>query len=169
MFDDENPWLGGDSTDVVPIRVDENLTLKEIIQEKGLPGVLVKFQLNDYATTQLLGADKASRDEILSLVKVAWEIEFFTNLGHYVNWVRGEFSCNDKAIFGTDCIQNTGNMFFEWNAMSDKGRIAGTGVYIAKFKFKIFTKNEIVGKGEETFTFGIRRNEKYEAGIQKIK
>ena len=34
---------------------------------------------------------------------------------------------------------------------------------------KIFTKNEIVGKGEETFTFGIRRNEKYETGIQKIK
>ena len=169
MFDDNNPWLGGDTTDVVPVRVDENLTLKEIIQEKGMPGVLVKFQLNDYATTQLLGADKASRDEILSKVKVAWDIEFFTNLGHYVNWIKGEFSCNDKAIFGTDCIQNSGNMFFEWNAMSDKGRIVGTGVYIAKFKFKIFTNNEVVGKGEETFTFGIRRNEKYEAGIQKIK
>ena len=53
--------------------------------------------------------------------------------------------------------------------MSDKGRIVGTGVYIAKFKFKIFTNNEVVGKGEETFTFGIRRNEKYETGIQKIK
>ena len=169
MFDDENPWLGGDTTDVVPVRVDENLTLKEIIQEKGMPGVLVKFQLNDYATTQLLGADKASRDEILSKVKVAWDIEFFTNLGHYVNWVKGEFGCNDKSIFGTDCIQNPGNMFFEWNAMSDKGRIVGTGVYIAKFKFKIFTNNEVVGKGEETFTFGIRRNEKYETGIQKIK
>jgi len=154
---------------VVPVRVDDDLTIKEVIQEKGLPGVLVKFQLNDYATTQLLGADKASRDEILSKVKVAWDIEFFTNLGHYVNWVKGEFGCNDKAIFGTDCIQNAGNMFFMWDAMSEKGRTVGTGVYIAKFKFKIFTNNEIVGKGEETFTFGIRRNEKYEAGIQKIR
>ena len=168
MFDDEHPWPG-DTNHVVPVRVDDDLTIKEVIQEKGLPGVLVKFQLNDYATTQLLGADKASRDEILSKVKVAWDIEFFTNLGHYVNWVKGEFGCNDKAIFGTDCIQNAGNMFFMWDAMSEKGRTVGTGVYIAKFKFKIFTNNEIVGKGEETFTFGIRRNEKYEAGIQKIK
>ena len=168
MFDDEHPWPG-DTNHVVPVRVDDDLTIKEVIQEKGLPGVLVKFQLNDYATTQLLGADKASRDEILSKVKVAWDIEFFTNLGHYVNWVKGEFGCNDKAIFGTDCIQNAGNMFFMWDAMSEKGRIVGTGVYIAKFKFKIFTNNEIVGKGEETFTFGIRRNEMYEAGIQKIR
>ena len=167
MFDDKHPWPG-DTNDVVPVRVDEDLTIKEIIQEKGLPGVLVKFQLNDYATTQLLGADKASRDEILSKVKVAWDIEFFDNLGHYVNWIKGEFGCNDKSIYGTDCIQNSGNMFFMWDAMSEKGRIVGTGVYIAKFKFKIFTGSEIVGKGEETFTFGIRRNEKYEAGIKKI-
>ena len=32
MFDD-NPWIGG-ANDVAPIRVDEDLTLKEIIDEK---------------------------------------------------------------------------------------------------------------------------------------
>ena len=168
MFTEENPWPG-DTNDVLPLRVDKDLTLKEIIQETGLPGVLVKFQLDDYATTQLLGADNATRDEILSKVKVMWDIEFFSSLGQYVNWVKGEFACNDKSIFGTDCIQNAGNMFFEWDAMSDKGRMVGTGVYIAKFKFKIFSDKEIVGKGEETFTFGIRRNEKYKSGTKKIK
>ena len=165
MFD-ETPWPG-DTNDVIPLRVDPELTLKEIIQEEGLPGVLVKFQLNDYATTILLGSDNASRDEILSKVRVHWDIEFFSSLGQYVNWVKGEFACNDKNIYGTDCIQNSGNMFFEWDAMSDKKRLVGTGVYIAKFKFKIFSDKEIVGKGEETFTFGIRRNEKYRSGGQK--
>jgi hypothetical protein len=164
MFD-ETPWPG-DTNDVIPLRVDPELTLKEIIQEEGLPGVLVKFQLNDYATTILLGSDNASRDEILSKVRVHWDIEFFSSLGQYVNWVKGEFACNDKNIYGTDCIQNSGNMFFEWDAMSDKKRLVGTGVYIAKFKFKIFSDKEIVGKGEETFTFGIRRNEKYRSGSQ---
>ena len=168
MFNDENPWPG-DTNDVLPLRVDDDLTIKEIIEREGLPGVLVKFQLDDYATTQLLGADKASRDEILSKVKVAWDIEFFSSLGQYVNWVKGEFACNDKSIFGTDCIQNAGNMFFMWDAMSEKGRMVGTGVYIAKFKFKIFTDGEIMGKGEETFTFGIRRNDKYETRTKKIK
>jgi len=114
-------------------------------------------------------ADSATRDEILSKVKVRWDIEFFSSLGQYVNWVKGEFACNDKSVYGTDCIQNAGNMFFEWDAMSDKGRMVGTGVYIAKFKFKIFSDTEIVGKGEETFTFGIRRNEKYKHGTKKIK
>ena len=165
MFED-NPWPG-DTNDVMPVRVDEGLTLKEIIEERGLPGVLVKFKLDDFATTMLLGEDKASREEILSKVKVSWDIEFFSSLGQYVNWVKGVFACNDKDIFGTDCITNAGNMFFEWDAMSEKKRLVGTGVYIAKFKFKIFSDTEIVGKGEETFTFGVRRNEKYRSGSGK--
>ena len=165
MFTDENPWPG-DTNDVIPVRVDKDLTLKEIIQEKGLPGVLVKFQLDDYATTQVFGAGNVKPgtpeyEAVLSKVRVHWDIEFFSSLGQYVNWVKGEYACNDKSIFGTNCIQNAGNMFFEWDAMSDKGRMVGTGVYIAKFKFKIFSDKEVVGKGEETFTFGIRRNEKY--------
>lgn len=169
MFNDEHPWVGGDK-DVAPVRVDDNLTIKEIIEEKGLPGVLVKFQLDDYATTVLLGGDKSvSRDVLLSKVRVSWDIEFFSSLGQYVNWIQGEFSCSDKSIFGTDCIQNAGNMFFMWDAMSDKGRIVGTGVYIAKFKFKIFSDTEVMGKGEETFTFGIRRDDTYEPGTRIVK
>ena len=173
MFTDENPWVG-DTNDVVPVRVENNLTLKEIIQEKGLPGVLVKFQLDDYATTQLFDAGNIKPgtpeyDKILSKVKVKWDIEFFSSLGQYVNWVKNEFACNDKDIFGTDCIQNAGNMFFMWDAMSEKGRMVGTGVYIAKFKFKIFSDKDVVGKGEETFRFGIRRNDKYKTRTKKIK
>ena len=165
MFTAENPWVG-DTNDVVPVRVDEDLTLKDVIQEKGLPGVLVKFQLDDYATTQLFDAGNIKPgtpeyEAVLSKVKVKWDIEFFSSLGQYVNWVKGEYACNDKKIFGTNCIQNAGNMFFMWDAMSDKQRMVGTGVYIAKFKFKIFSDRDVVGKGEETFTFGIRRNEKY--------
>jgi hypothetical protein len=173
MFDD-NPWIGGDN-DVAPIRVDEDLTLKEIIDERGLPGVLVKFQLNDYASTQLYAAGNPKPgtpeyNEVLSKVKVKWEIEFFTSLGHYVNWIKSkEFACNDTSIYKTDCIRDAGNMFFEWNAMSEKGRMVGTGVYIAKFKFKIFTDAEVMAKGDETFTFGIRRDETYETVTKKIK
>ena len=173
MFDD-NPWIGGDN-DVAPIRVDEDLTLKEIIDERGLPGVLVKFQLNDYATTQLYAAGNPKPgspeyNEILSKVKVKWDIEFFTSLGHYVNWIKSsEFACNDTSIYKTDCIRDAGNMFFEWNALSEEGRTVGTGVYIAKFKFRIFSESEVMAKGEETFTFGIRRDETYETVTKKIK
>ncbi len=167
MFDEENPWIGGDN-DVAPIRVDDSLTIKDIIKEKGMPGVLIKFQLDDYATTQLYAAGNPKPgtpeyNKVLSKVKVMWDIEFFTSLGHYVNWVKSEFACNDTSIYKTDCIRDAGNVFFEWDAMSDKGRMVGTGVYIAKFKFKIFSEEETMGRGEETFTFGIRRNLMYES------
>lgn len=171
MFED-NPWPG-DTVDVLPVRVDPELTLKEIIREKGLPGVLVKFQLDDYASTKLYAGGNPKPgtpeyDKILSQVKVKWEIEFFSSLGQYVNWVKSkEFACNDTAIYKTDCVRDAGNMFFMWDAMSEKGRIVGTGVYIAKFKFKIFSDEEIMAKGEETFTFGVRRNEKY--GIEILR
>ena len=173
MFNEENPWVG-DTNDVVPLRVDDKLTIKEVIEQTGLPGVLVKFQLDDYATTQLFGAGNVKPgtpeyEKILSKVKVKWDIEFFSSLGQYVNWVKGEYACNDKEIFGTNCIQNAGNMFFMWDAMSEKGRMVGTGVYIAKFKFKIFSDTDVMGKGEETFTFGIRRNEKYSTKTKKIR
>ena len=173
MFDDKNPWVGGDD-DVAPIRVDDDLTIKEIIEEKGLPGVLVKFQLDDYATTQLYAAGNPKPgtpeyEEVLSKVRVKWDIEFFTSLGHYVNWIKNDFACNDKTIYKTDCIRDAGNMFFMWDAMSDKGRMVGTGVYIAKFSFKIYSATDTMAKGEETFTFGIRRDETYETTTKKIK
>ena len=171
MFEN-NPWPG-DTVDVVPVRVDPELTLKEIIREKGLPGVLVKFQLNDYASTKLYAAGNPKPgtpeyEKTLSQIKVKWEIEFFSSLGQYVNWVKSKvFACNDTSIYKTDCVRDAGNMFFMWDAMSEKGRIVGTGVYIAKFKFKIFSDEEIMAKGEETFTFGVRRNEKY--GIEILR
>lgn len=158
LHTDEN-WPGGEETDVVVELVDPELTLKEIIAEKGLPGQLVKFELKEVAKSLLLGSTE-NRDSVLSRVKLQWEIEYFSHLGQYVNKSVGEFACNDKAIFESDCIENTGNLFFMWDARSDKGRMVGTGVYIAKFKFKILSERDVVGKGDETFTFGVRRDER---------
>lgn len=160
LHTDEN-WPGGAETDVVVELVDPELTLKEIIAEKGLPGQLVKFELKEVAKTLMLGSTE-NRDSVLSRVRLHWEIEYFSSLGQYVNTAMGDLACNDKSVFGTDCIENTGNLFFMWDARSDKGRMVGTGVYIAKFKFKIFSDRDIVGKGDETFTFGIRRDEQAE-------
>ena len=55
-------------------------------------------------------------------------------------------------------MENPGNVFLMWDARSDKGRFVGTGVYIAKLKFKIFSDRDLVGKQEDTFNFGIRRH-----------
>ena len=145
--------------DVAPVRVDVSKKLDDVIAERGLPGELITFDLSEVAKTLLLNSDEP-REAVLAKAKIKWEVEYFSTLGQFVNAQNGSVACNDKAVFGTDCVDNPGNVFLMWDAHTAKGRWVGTGVYIAKLKFKIFQGDKVVGKSDETFTLGIRRHEK---------
>ena len=142
--------------DVAPVRVDVSKKLDDVIAERGLPGELITFDLSEVAKTLLLNSDEP-RETVLAKAKIKWEVEYFSTLGQFVNAQNGSVACNDKAVFGTDCVDNPGNVFLMWDAHTAKGRWVGTGVYIAKLKFKIFQGNKVVGKSDETFTLGVRR------------
>ncbi len=154
-----NPGTWPYQNDVAPVRVDVAKNIDDVIAETGLPGELIKFDLSEVAKTLLLNSSE-SRDVVLSKVKIKWEVEYFSTLGQFVNSQKGEVACNDKDVFGSDCVENPGNVFLMWDARSNKGRFVGTGVYIAKLKFKIFQGDKVAGKSEETFTLGIRRHGK---------
>jgi len=145
--------------DVAPVRVDVSKELKDIIAERGLPGELIKFDLSEVGKSLLLNSDEP-REVVLSKAKIKWEVSYFSSLGHYVNSLKGEVLCSDKDVFGTDCVDNPGNVFLMWDGHSNKGRMVGTGVYIAKLKFKIFSDGNVAGSVDETFTLGIRRHGK---------
>ena len=145
--------------DVAPVRVDVSKKIEEIIAETGLPGELITFDLSEVGKSLLLNSDE-SRDVVLSKVMIKWTVEYFSTLGQFVNSNSGVVACNDKSIFGTDCVENPGNVFLMWDARSNKGRLVGTGAYIAKLKFKIISDGNLVGKQDETFNFGIRRHGK---------
>jgi hypothetical protein len=115
--------------------------------------------LSEVAKTLLLNSDEP-REVLLAKAKIKWEVEYFSTIGQFVNSQSGTVACNDKDVFGTDCVENPGNIFMMWDAHTNKGRFVGTGVYIAKLKFKIFQGDKVVGKSDETFTLGIRRHEK---------
>ena len=143
--------------DVAPVRVDVSKKLDDVIAERGLPGELITFDLSEVAKTLLLNSDEP-REAVLAKAKIKWEVEYFSTLGQFVNAQNGSVACNDKAVFGTDCVDNPGNVFLMWDAHTAKGRWVGTGVYIAKLKFKIFQGDKVVGKSDETFTLGVRRH-----------
>ena len=126
--------------------------------EKGYPGELITFDLSEVGKSLLLNSDEP-REVLLSKVQIRWEVEYFSSLGHFVNKKSGTVACNDKSIFGTDCVENPGNVFLMWDARSNKGRFVGTGVFIAKLRFKIFSDANVVGKYDETFNLGVRRHE----------
>jgi hypothetical protein len=151
-------WVGGDN-DVAPVLVDVTKTIDEVIAEKGYPGELIKFDLSEVGKTILLSSNE-SRDVALSKVQIKWDVQYFSSLGQFVNSQSGVVACNDKSIFGTDCVENPGNVFLMWDAHTDKGRWVGTGVYIAKLKFKIISDSNVIGRVEDTFNLGVRRREK---------
>ncbi len=156
---DFTPEMWPHKKDVAPVRVDVAKNIDEVIAETGYPGELIKFDLSEVGKTLLLNTNEP-RDVALSKVKIKWEVDYFSSLGHFVNSQSGVVACNDKDIFGTDCVDNSGNIFLMWDARSNKGRFVGTGVYIAKLKFKILSDVNVVGKYDETFNLGIRRHGK---------
>ena len=107
----------------------------------------------------MLNSDEP-REVVLAKAKIKWEVEYFSTLGQFVNSQSGVVACNDKKVFGTDCVDNPGNVFLMWDAHTSKGRWVGTGVYIAKLRFKIFQDDKIVGKTDDTFNLGVRRHDK---------
>ncbi|MDY3921777.1 MAG: fibro-slime domain-containing protein [Hallerella porci] len=139
-----------DSLTVIPYKVALGLPYETAEKNIGLPGFLIRFDLGELAAAQ--GASAES-------LYVKYEANFYTNLGVYMNSSSGKLSCTD-AIFSGDCIQNSGNIYLAWNVRSNKGRIAGTGAYIAKLKIKIGVLGGDSQKKEVTRSWGIRRIKK---------
>ncbi len=156
---DWTPGKWPHANDVAPVRVDVSKKIEDVVAETGLPGELIKFDLSEVGKSLLMNSND-SRDIVLAKAKIKWEVDYFSTLGQFVNSQSGVVACNDKKVFGTDCVENPGNVFLMWDAHTHKGRWVGTGVYIAKLKFKIFQDDKIVGQTDDTFNLGVRRHGK---------
>ena len=141
------------SKSVKPIAIAVGESAKDAMARDGLPGYLLRYELGELVIS----------DDMLSKVKIKWEISYFTNLGQYVNSASGEIACDDSTVFNLDpslpknCRDNPGNIYFEWNAKSKGGRTVGTGAYISKFYYKVVSDAQVVTKKDDTYTMGIKR------------
>jgi len=164
VIGEETPWPYVDP--IVPISVPTNKSVKEITDSLGMPGLLLGFDIGELATSMIMNLPSgADRDSALALVRINWDGFYYSHLGNFVNEAHGIIRCNDKTVFynasdpeKSNCYDNPGNIFFEWNARSDKGRLVGTGAYITKMKVKIHSGSEKAGESEDTYTLGIKRN-----------
>ena len=151
MPDTLPPWTYPEGIRPVSIAMGESV--KDVMARDGLPGHLLRYELGELVLS----------DDMLSTVKVKWEVSYFTNLGQYVNSARGEIACNDSTVFNLDpslpknCRDNPGNIYFEWNARSKNGRLVGTGAYISKFYYKVISGAQALTDKDETYTLGIKR------------
>ena len=106
------------------------------------------------------------RDGTLNLVspddvKLYYETMYFTHLGHYVGGSSGTIMCSDKSVYGEEgCLVNSGNLFLSWNMRADDGRLAGTGVYIARLHMKIIVGKKTASNITRDLLWGVRRGGK---------
>lgn len=151
---------------IVPISVPTNKTVRDVIDSLGKPGLLMTFNIGELATTMVMNLPSgADRDSALALIKIRWDGYYYSHLGNFVNKAGGTILCSDSVVFynaadpsKSNCYDNPGNIFFEWNARSENGRLVGTGAYITKMNVKITSAGEKAGESDDTYTIGIKRS-----------
>ena len=112
----------------------------------------------------VMGKDSTGKDvPDLESIGLSWEMYVYTNLGGYVASSSGEIYCND-SYFNPEgkvgkgegnCLENPKKLYFRWNMRSENGRKVGIGVYLAKFKVKVFgAKNTF--EYERYYNWGVK-------------
>jgi hypothetical protein len=150
---------------IVAVSMPTDMSVRDVVDSLGMPGFLLNFNMGELATTVVANlSSDANLDSALSLIKMEWEGFYFSHLGGFVNKAKGTVRCNDSTVFynasnpeKSNCFDNPGNIFFEWNARSENGRLVGTGPYISKIKVKIYNGKSVEGKNDDIYTLGIRR------------
>ena len=105
-------------------------------------GVLMNIGFSTVMAKDSTGKDVPDLEKI----GLSWEMYVYTNLGGYVASSSGEIYCNDSYFnpegkIGKEegnCLENPKKLYFRWNMRSENGRKVGIGVYLAKFKVKVF-------------------------------
>jgi hypothetical protein len=146
------------------------MTINEAKKQYGLSEVIVDAYKNNLLNSENLGnyerGTKADVQKIVSAVadktELRYEAIYYSSLGHYVNSHSGTITCNDdifKEGGKQNCLENGGRLFLAWNMRSDNGRLAATGVYIARLIFRVKVNTKVIVNRTQDFLWGVRRGQ----------
>ena len=121
---------------------------KEASDQSSL-GVLMDIGFSTIMDKDSAGAAAPNMKDI----GLHWELYVYTNLGNYVGGASGSISCDDEFFKG-NCLENSDKLYVRWNMRADDGRRVGVGVYLAKFRIKVYGAKEDF-KVERIFRWGI--------------
>ena len=97
------------------------------------------------------------KKEYAKRTTLKYKTQYFTSLGVFVNDNSGMLSCTD-TLYNGNCLDddNDGKIFLAWNMRSKKGRLVGTGVYIARLTYKITVGRKVKADRTQDFMWGVR-------------
>jgi len=152
----------------------DGLTLEDRLQTESIDALNREFKIGDniakaykeglidaHDLTGLLSGDASVKEKITKILvektTLKYETLYFTSLGVFVNSGSGTLSCMD-TVYNGNCLANekNGKLFLAWNMRSSEGRLVGTGVYIARLKYKITVGWEVKVNRTQDFLWGVR-------------
>ena len=154
--------------DIIKRVANGEMSIGEAKKRFDLSSVIVDAYKNDLLTAENVhnyarGTD-ADVQKIVSAVadhaELHYEAIYYSSLGHYVNSHSGTITCNSD-IFKEDgsknCLENDGRLFLAWNMRGENGRLAATGVYIARLQVKVKVNTKVIIDRTQDFLWGVRR------------
>ena len=121
-----------------------------------MSGVISASDVTGIANGNSSVIEKVTR-EYAKLTTLEYKTQYFTSLGVFVNDDSGLLSCVD-TLYNGNCLDddNDGKIFLAWNMRSKNGRLAGTGVYIARLTYKIKVGLRLKADRTQDFLWGVR-------------
>jgi hypothetical protein len=133
---------------VKPFTIEHVKDAKEASDQSSL-GVLM-----DIGYSTIMGKDdKGLVVPNMEDIGLHWELYVYTNIGNYVGGASGSIACDD-SFFDGNCLENPDKLYVRWNMRADNGRKVGAGIYLAKFRVKVYGAKEDF-KVERIFRWGI--------------
>jgi len=124
-------------------------SLENVIQQEGVPGYLVRFDLANVVESSTLALKP-------SQVSLTYETWYYSSLGGFVNHAQGTVACTD-SLFQGDCTKHPGNLFIGWNLRSSAGRLVGTGAYVSELHFRVQAGPKVAVDQTISKVWGVRR------------
>ena len=137
---------------------ESNFDLDPVIVEAYEAGILSsknidKFQNNPEAIKQIVAS-------VAETTEFDYKATYFSSLGEFVNSNANSITCNSDIFKDNgrgNCLDNNGKMFLAWNMRAKNGRLASTGVYIARLEYRIKVGSKVIVKRTQDFLWGVRR------------
>lgn len=111
-----------------------------------------------FSTIMKDSADASAAGMDLSKIGLSWELYVYTSLGAYVSSASGKTPCTDSHFDG-NCFENPKQLYVRWNMRSKAGRKVGVGVYLARFKVRVYGAKETF-EYERFYNWGVKAGKK---------
>ena len=150
-----------DRNQITPKDAKNRYGVSDVIINAYNNGLLTKDNLHNYmhGTPEDV---KTIAESMADRTALSYKTTYFTSLGQFVNSDAGQIACNDD-IFKTDgavnCLGNNGHLYLAWNMRSKDGRLAGTGVYIARLEIRLIVNGKRITKRTQDFLWGFRHGD----------